>query len=108
MTSDQCHPGEPVFASLAMIGRIETEGERNGKIEQETRHYRSIALRALTFAGVAGALGRGEPSARGVGRNLPRRPRVLQDRPWAAKHGDHPSRAGWNVDYLETLIRQTA
>jgi predicted transposase YbfD/YdcC len=55
MTSDQCHPGEPVFASLAMIGRIETEGERNGKIEQETRHYRSIALRALTFAGVVRA-----------------------------------------------------
>jgi hypothetical protein len=37
MTSDRHYPGEPVFPDLAMIGRIETTVERNGKIEQETR-----------------------------------------------------------------------
>jgi len=51
MTSDRHYPGEPVFPHLAMIGRIETEVERNGKIEYETRYYLcSIALCALTFA----------------------------------------------------------
>jgi hypothetical protein len=39
MTSDRHYPGEPVFPDLAMIGRIETEVERNGKIEYETRYY---------------------------------------------------------------------
>jgi hypothetical protein len=39
MTSDRHYPGEPVFPDLAMIGRIETEVERNGKIEHETRYY---------------------------------------------------------------------
>jgi hypothetical protein len=36
MTSDRHYPGEPVFPDLAMIGRIETEVERNGRIECET------------------------------------------------------------------------
>jgi hypothetical protein len=45
-----------------MIGRIETEVERNGKIEQGTRYYLcslcSSGLCALTFArAVRGALG---------------------------------------------------
>jgi hypothetical protein len=45
MTSDRHYPGEPVFPDLAMIGRIETTVERNGKIEQETRYYLcSLAL----------------------------------------------------------------
>jgi DDE_Tnp_1-associated len=39
MTADRHYPGEPVFAGLAMIGRVETEVGRNGKIEYETRHY---------------------------------------------------------------------
>ena len=51
MTSDRHYPGEPAFPDLAMIGQIETEVERNGKIEYETRYYLcSIALCALTFA----------------------------------------------------------
>ena len=51
MTSDRHYPGEPLFPDLAMIRRIETEVERNGKIEHETRYYLcSIALCALTFA----------------------------------------------------------
>ena len=56
MTSDRHYPGEPVFPDLAMIGRIETEVERNGKIEHETRYYLcSLALCALTFARVVRA-----------------------------------------------------
>ncbi len=51
MTSDRRYPGEPVFPDLAMVGRIETEVERNGKTEHETRYYLcSLALCALTFA----------------------------------------------------------
>ena len=51
MTSDRHYPGEPVFPDLAMIGRIETEVERNGRIECETRYCLcSLALCALTFA----------------------------------------------------------
>ena len=38
MTSDRHYPGEPAFPDLAMIGRIETEVERNGKIEHDTRY----------------------------------------------------------------------
>ena len=41
MTSDRHYPGEPVFPDLAMIGRIETEVERNGRIEHETRVVRA-------------------------------------------------------------------
>jgi hypothetical protein len=49
--SDRHYPGEPVFPDLAMIGRIETEVERDGRIECETRFYLcSVALCALTFA----------------------------------------------------------
>ena len=58
MTSDRHYPGEPVFPDLAMIGRIETEVERNGKIEHETRYYLcSLALCALTFARAVRAIG---------------------------------------------------
>ena len=107
----------------------QTEVERNGKIERETRYYLcSLALCALTFARVVPAhWGWRTASTLGVGRDLPRRPRTLPDRRRAAKQAiirhttlnaltrqtSHQSenrrkRAGWNVDYLETLIRQTA
>ena len=57
MTSDRHYPGEPVFPDLAMIGRIETAVERNGKTEHETRYYLcSLALCALTFARVVDPL----------------------------------------------------
>jgi hypothetical protein len=93
MTSDRHYPGEPVFPDLAMIGRIETEVERNDKIERETRYYLcSIALCALTFSRVARAhLGGGEPSALGTGCDLPLRSGTLQDRRWTTKHGNHTS-----------------
>jgi predicted transposase YbfD/YdcC len=92
MTSDRHYPGEPMFPDLAMIGRIETEVERNGKIEYETRYYLcSIALCALTFARVVRAHWGVENHLHWVvGCDLPRGPRALQDRRRAAKHGDHP------------------
>jgi predicted transposase YbfD/YdcC len=92
MTSDRHYPGEPVFPDLAMIGRIETEVERNGKIECEVRYYLcSLALCALTFArAVRAHWGGGEPPALGVGRDLSRRSGALPDRRWATEHGHHP------------------
>lgn len=39
MTSERHYPGEAVFPDLAIIYRIETEIERNGRIERETRHH---------------------------------------------------------------------
>lgn len=44
-------PDNPPFPHLAMIGAVETEVERNGRIERETRYYLSSAtLDATTFA----------------------------------------------------------
>lgn len=49
--SDRRYAGETSFPHLAMIGRVETEVERNGKIEHEKRYYlSSAALDAKTFA----------------------------------------------------------
>jgi predicted transposase YbfD/YdcC len=130
MTSNRRYPGEPVFPDLAMIGRIETEVERNGKIEYERRYYLcSIALCALTFA-------RAVRSHWGVENRLHWMLDVVFHEDLARfRTGDGPQnmaiirhtalnllsrarptismknrrkRAGWNVDYLETLIRQTA
>jgi hypothetical protein len=80
MASDRHYPGKPVFPDLVMIGRIETAVERNAKLEYETRYYLcSIALSALMFTRAVRAHG-GKPAALGVGRDLPRRPRALQNR----------------------------
>ena len=44
-------PGEPKFPHLAMIARAQTEVQRNGKIEHESRYSLSSAkLNAQTFA----------------------------------------------------------
>jgi predicted transposase YbfD/YdcC len=49
--SDRRYTDEPRFPHLAMIARVETEVERNGKIEREKRYYLSSArLDAKTFA----------------------------------------------------------
>ena len=130
VASDRRYPGEPVFPDLAMIGRIETEIERNGKTEHETRYYLcSVALTALTFA-------RAVRSHWGVENRLHWMLDVVFHENLARfRTGDGPhnmaiirhtalnllsrakptismknrrKRAGWNVDYLETLIRQTA
>jgi hypothetical protein len=47
MTSDRHHPGEPVFPDLAMVGQIETEVERSGKIEYQARYCMSPVVLAL-------------------------------------------------------------
>ncbi len=49
--SDRRYADEPRFPHLAMIARVDTEVERNGKIEREKRYYLSSArLDAKTFA----------------------------------------------------------
>ena len=130
MTSDRQYPGEPVFPDLAMIGRIETEVERNGKIEHETRYYLcSLALCALTFAravrahwGVENRLHWvldvvfREDLARFRTGDGPQNMAIIRHTVLNLLSRAKPTvslknrrkRAGWNVDYLETVIRQTA
>ena len=54
--SDRRYPGEIKFPGLAMIGMVESETERNGKIERARRYYLcSRKLPATTFADVVRA-----------------------------------------------------
>ena len=130
MTSDRHYPGEPVFPDLAMIGRIETEVERNGRIECETRYYLcSLALCALTFAravrahwGVENRLHWvldvifREDLARFRTGDGPQNMAIIRHTVLNLLSRAKPTtslknrrkRAGWNGNYLETLIRQTA
>ena len=56
LLSDRRHPGELKFPGLAMIGMVETETTRNGKIERARRYYLcSKPLDASTFAAVVRA-----------------------------------------------------
>src|SRR5450755_3948692 len=56
MTSDRRYPGEPRFPGLAMLGRVESEVERDGNIQRETRYYVSSApLSAVMFGRVVRA-----------------------------------------------------
>src|SRR3954467_15736737 len=49
--SDRRYPGEVTFPGLAMIGMVEAETERGGKVERERRYYLcSARLDAATFA----------------------------------------------------------
>jgi predicted transposase YbfD/YdcC len=129
-TSQRHYPGEPVFPDLAMIGRIETAVERNAKIEYETRYYLcSIALCALTFARVVRAHGGVETRlhwvldvifredlARFRTGDGPQNMAVIRHTTLHLLSRARPTislknrrkRAGRNVDYLETIIRQTA
>jgi len=130
MTSDRRYPGEPVFPDLAMIGRIETAVERNGKTEYETRYYLcSLAMCAWMFARAVRAHWGVENRLHWV------LDVIFRDDLARFRTGDGPQnmaivrhtalnllsrakpttslknrrkRAGWNVDYLEALIRQTA
>lgn len=130
MQSDRRYPGEPAFPDLAMLGRVETEVERNGKTERETRYYLcSLALSALMFARAVRAHWGVENRLHWV------LDVVFRDDLTRFRTGDGPQnmaiirhtalnllsrarpttslknrrkRAGWNPSYLETLIRQTA
>jgi predicted transposase YbfD/YdcC len=52
--SDRRYPGELAFPGLAMVAMVESQTDRNGKIERERRYYLSSAkLNAETFARVA-------------------------------------------------------
>jgi predicted transposase YbfD/YdcC len=130
MTSDRRYPGEPVFPDLAMIGRIETAVERNGKSEFEIRYYLcSLALTALNFARAArahwGVENRlhwvldvifREDLARFRTGDGPQNMAIIRHTALNLLARAKPTvsmknrrkRAGWNVDYLETVIRQTA
>jgi predicted transposase YbfD/YdcC len=130
MQSDRRYPGKPVFPGLAMLGRVETEVERNGKTERETRYYLcSLALSALMFAravrahwGVENRLhwvldvvfrddltrfrtGDG-PQNMAIIRHTA--PNLLSRAKPTTSLKNRRKRAGWNATYLETLIRQTA
>jgi predicted transposase YbfD/YdcC len=128
--SDRRYPGEPVFPGLAMIGMAESEVERAGRLERERRCYvGSARLDAETFArAVRGhweienrlhwvldvvfrddlarlRTGHGPANmavVKHMAVNLLGRARVntsLKNR---------RKLAGWNLAFLETLIRQTA
>jgi predicted transposase YbfD/YdcC len=128
--SDRRYPGEPVFPGLAMIGMVESEVERAGRLERERRCYvGSARLDAETFArAVRGhweienrlhwvldvvfrddlarlRTGHGPANmavVKHMAVNLLGRARVntsLKNR---------RKLAGWNLAFLETLIRQTA
>jgi len=128
--SDRRYPDEPVFPGLAMIGLVESEVERAGRIERERRYYvGSARLDAESFArAVRGhweienrlhwvldvvfrddlarlRTGHGPANmavVKHMAVNLLGRARVntsLKNR---------RKLAGWNLAFLETLIRQTA
>jgi predicted transposase YbfD/YdcC len=130
MTSDRRYPGEPRFPDLAMIGRVETAVERDGTTQRETRYYVcSTPLSAPLFGRVV----RGhwgienrlhwvldvvfrEDLARLRSGNAPANMAIVRHVALNLLSGAKPTtsfknrrkRAGWNVDYLETVLRGTA
>jgi hypothetical protein len=103
-----------VFPDLAMIGRVETEVERNGKIERETRYSLSLFDRPLPLSLSLASCGRTWGVFRtGQG---PENMSIIchaalnllsRAKPTVSLK-NRRKRAGWNVDYLETVIRQKA
>ena len=130
MTSDRRYPGEPRFPGLAMIGRVETEVERDGNIQRETRYYVSSArLSAAMFGRVVRAhwgienrlhwmldVVFREDLARLRSANAPANMAIIRHTALNLLSGAKPTtsfknrrkKAGWNVDYLETVLRGTA
>ena len=130
MTGDRRYPGEPRFPDLAMLGRVETEVERDGKIERETRLYLcSTVLSAEMFARVvrghwgienrlhwvldvvfredltrlrSGNAPENMAIVRHVALNLLSRAKPV------TSFKNRRKKAGWDVDYLETVLRHIA
>lgn len=130
MASDRRYPGEPLFPGLAMIGRVQTEVERAGETQYETRYYLcSIQLTAEMF----GRAARGhwgienrlhwmldvvfrEDLARLRSGHAPANMAIMrhtamnllsQAKP-TTSFKNRRKRAGWNADYLENVIRGEA
>ena len=127
MISDRRYPGQPKFPGLAMLGRVETEVERGGKIENETRYYLcAIRMTAEIFGqAVRGHWGienrrhwvldvvfredlarlrRGNaPANMGTVRHAALN--LLSQAKPITGFKNRRKRAGWNVDYLENVIR---
>lgn len=130
MTSDRRYPGEARFPDLAMIGRVETEVERNGEIKRHTRYYVcSTVLGAEMFARVvrghwgvenhlhwmldvvfredlarlrSGHAPHNMAIVRHVAMNLLSNARPI------TSFKNRRKKAGWDIDYLETVLRRTA
>jgi predicted transposase YbfD/YdcC len=128
--SDRRYPGEVAFPGLAMIGTVESLTERGGAAERERRYYLSSArLDAPTFARAVRAhwhienrlhwvldvvfradlarlrTGHG-PQNMAVVKHMALN--LLCRAEPATSLKNRRKLAGWNLDYLDTLIRQTA
>ena len=130
MTSDRRYPGEPRFPGLAMIGRVQTAVERDGNIQHETRYYVcSTPLSAAMFGRVVRAHWGIENRLHWVldvvfrddlnrlrSANAPANMAIVRHTALNLLSGAKPTtsfknrrkKAGWNVNYLETLLRGTA
>ena len=94
LLSDRRYPGEIKFPGLAMIGMVESETERNGKIEWARRYYLcSKKLSAKTFADVVRPTG---PSRTGcTGRSTSSSTRTNADCELAMALKTWPSSGTW-------------
>ena len=128
--SDRRYPGEVTFPGLAMIGMVESETERGGEVERARRYYLSSArLGAATFARAVRApwgienrlhwvpdVACKDDLARLRTGHGPANMAVVKHMAVNLLHQARPTvslknrrkRAGWNIAYLERLIRQTA
>ena len=128
--SDRRYPGELAFPGLVMIGMVESQTERDGKVERERRYYLcSTKLDAETFGrvvqshwGIENRLhwtldvvfhddlarlrtGHGPANmavVKHIALNL-----LRQAKPTTSLK-NRRKRAGWNNDYLAQVIQQTA
>jgi predicted transposase YbfD/YdcC len=125
--SDRRYPGEIAFPDLAMIGMVESRTERDGKVEQERRYYLASArLDAESFAlavrghwGIENRLhwvldvvfrddlarlrsGHG-PANMAVVKHMALN--LLRQAKPTTSLKNRRKLAGWNLDYLDRLIR---
>jgi predicted transposase YbfD/YdcC len=128
--SDRRYPDEIAFPGLATIGMVESRTERHGRIERERRYYLcSAKLDAATFAQAArGHWGienrlhwvldvvfRDDLARLRTGHG-PENITVVKHMTLSLLHQAEPSTslknrrklAGWNLDYLDRLIRGAA